>query len=897
MIRNIIIWLCILQFSEVVHSQVFFSDYQKLTKKYNDNLPSQVVDSIIAIALSDTSEEEVIQIIHDYAVSSYKKGEYQTAIKYGIQEIKVYEKNDLLNEAYVQALYNLGRFYFKNSNYEASKSVHEKIIALNYNDEVTGTSLFEIGNCYFALGDYYKAIDHFKIALVSIKKSGKQRLYIRRALDLTNRYEQINTKESLEQKSELLEEILYLSKHVQISVRDHYALYNSLASYYNNDETFDFEKSKYYQLQFLQKAIENNDSANMAISYGNLGNLYSLVKNDSAVIYLQKAISIQNEEDKIIRTYNNLAHHYLRNQQWGKALIETQQTLQKIAGSNLAPNSPPNFKIISKFSDKFSVLRAFNLEATAYIKLYEADGNIEGINKAYTNLLVADQVIDLLQLESDEQKSKLHWREQASSLYSKMIYCAIHLNKHDKAFFFNEKNKALLLTEAILLNSERAQLPKDIRNKEIELKKRIISLEHHESSSTSFSEELFETKQRLEEFQDSVKNIYPRYFTNSDHSTLLSLFTVQQKLKKNTVAVSFVWDSTDEFLDIAFGIFITKNKIIIEPIEDIVRLQNLIKEFRKSISSPFETQSQQTNFRNISYQLHNLLFPSEKIKRLIADKDLLIIPDNVLQGIPFEALISQENLDEYLILQHKIHYAYSLSFLFQNASIFRKTAKAFIGFAPVNFQDEDLEPLPNTVKEISNIQQLINGETFTNKQATKELFLKNSKDYKIIHLATHADIGTSPWIAFSDNKLNLNELYTVQNNAELIVLSACNTSLGEYAVGEGTLSLTRGFFYSGANSVVSTLWSVNDSSTSEILTTFYQNLSKGMSRSEALRSAKLKYLSNHSLSETSPYYWAPLILTGNETPINFAGIMNHSSIILFLILLGISIFLVSRFKM
>ena len=72
----------------------------------------------------------------------------------------------------------------------------------------------------------------------------------------------------------------------------------------------------------------------------------------------------------------------------------------------------------------------------------------------------------------------------------------------------------------------------------------------------------------------------------------------------------------------------------------------------------------------------------------------------------------------------------------------------------------------------------------------------------------------------------------------IFVLSACNTSLGNIKEGEGVFSLARGFFYSGANSVVSSLWNVNDKSTSQIISSFYENLEKGKSKSSALRLAK-----------------------------------------------------------
>ena len=81
--------------------------------------------------------------------------------------------------------------------------------------------------------------------------------------------------------------------------------------------------------------------------------------------------------------------------------------------------------------------------------------------------------------------------------------------------------------------------------------------------------------------------------------------------------------------------------------------------------------------------------------------------------------------------------------------------------------------------------------------------------------------------------------------------------------GEGVNSLSRGFFKSGAKSVISSLWSTNDKATATITGDFYKHLSKGKTKSEALRQAKLNYLKNNSDAEASPHYWASLILIGD----------------------------------
>ena len=194
------------------------------------------------------------------------------------------------------------------------------------------------------------------------------------------------------------------------------------------------------------------------------------------------------------------------------------------------------------------------------------------------------------------------------------------------------------------------------------------------------------------------------------------------------------------------------------------------------------------------------------------------------------------------------------------------------------------------------INKSLHGSIKLQDSATKEDFLTNSSDSKIIHLATHADVGKNPWIAFADKKLELHELYTYKNNADLVTLSACNTSLGELAKGEGVLSLARGFFYSGSKTVVSSLWEVNDKATAEIMTNFYDNLKQGQTKSQALNNAKRTYLSEHSLSEQSPYYWSSFVLIGDAGILNISSSKNLYIGLIMLVLLLITLLLYGRKK-
>lgn len=146
--------------------------------------------------------------------------------------------------------------------------------------------------------------------------------------------------------------------------------------------------------------------------------------------------------------------------------------------------------------------------------------------------------------------------------------------------------------------------------------------------------------------------------------------------------------------------------------------------------------------------------------------------------------------------------------------------------------------------------------------------------YRIVHLATHGEIdaagGRLPHLVFSlfdasgdplDGLLGAEELYGLRLPADLVVLSACRTALGEEVRGEGLVGLTQGFFHAGASRLLVSLWSVDDHATSELMRGFYRRLLAGSPPATALREAQLQAASEPAWR--SPYFWAPFVLLGD----------------------------------
>jgi CHAT domain-containing protein len=216
---------------------------------------------------------------------------------------------------------------------------------------------------------------------------------------------------------------------------------------------------------------------------------------------------------------------------------------------------------------------------------------------------------------------------------------------------------------------------------------------------------------------------------------------------------------------------------------------------------------------------------------------------------------------------------YSLDVSFKPGRLNRASVELDDDSPPLKFQR-----LPFTLQEAQAIASIVpEKET---KQALgfdaslKTILNAELDQYRIIHFATHGVLNTShpelSGIVLSlidksgrpqNGFLRLNEIYNLELNAELVVLSACQTALGKAARGEGLIGLTRGFMYAGAARIVASLWRINDRSTAELMRYFYAGMfQQHMAPAAALRAAQIKMWETSEWR--SPHHWAAFVLQG-----------------------------------
>jgi CHAT domain-containing protein len=317
------------------------------------------------------------------------------------------------------------------------------------------------------------------------------------------------------------------------------------------------------------------------------------------------------------------------------------------------------------------------------------------------------------------------------------------------------------------------------------------------------------------------------------------------------------------------------------------------------------------------YLYQKLIFPVEKY---FTSENLCIIPDEKLYSLSFENLISkftektffEYGKSEYLINKYNITYHFSSYLKNFNYSSKSNPVKQILAVAPdYNFlknKNMDSNNLFRDLKsfafltgigiEVRKINEITKADTLIGMYITKNIFKQKASDYEIIHLATHsfADIENpeSSGLIFGfdtiQNQIDILRNYEIRNlnlNCNLLVLSGCNTGIGEIISGEGVLSIARNFYIAGSSTIITSLWNVSDISTCEIMTYFYQFLNDGYSASESLKMAKLEYLKFSDPDGSNPIFWSGLVLIGDE---NY--IMNKSDNVLntkYFYILGISL--------
>ncbi|NEP43662.1 MAG: CHAT domain-containing protein, partial [Okeania sp. SIO2H7] len=410
---------------------------------------------------------------------------------------------------------------------------------------------------------------------------------------------------------------------------------------------------------------------------------------------------------------------------------------------------------------------------------------------------------------------------------------------------------------------------------------------------------------QLQQLEVKIKQNSPRYANLKYPDPLTASEIQQQVIDKDTILLQYSLGEDRSYLWL-----VTPTEISSYELPPRTEIEELAKQFREEITSLSPVPETGNKLSKI------LLSP---VANKLENKRLLIVGDGILQTIPFAALPLPQNLNQTnyqpLIVNHEIvslPSASSISILREQVKGRTPAPKKVAVFADPVFADNDprFQTTSQTKKETEtkdliamaltrSLEDFL-GLSFSRLEGTRQeaeailalvpdnleqlsldfdanresAINPNLSQYQIVHLATHGLLNeTQPELSGlvlslydktgkgKPGFLQLNDIFNLEMPAELVVLSACETGVGEEIRGEGLVSLTRGFMYAGAKIVVVSLWSVADNSTAQLMENYYQKiLETGKNPVESMRETQLEML--NSSNWKAPYYWAAFVVQG-----------------------------------
>jgi CHAT domain-containing protein len=613
--------------------------------------------------------------------------------------------------------------------------------------------------------------------------------------------------------------------------------------------------------------------------YGELSRLHLLWdKPDSALHYAQKRLAYEH---------------------WGK-----------IFNINDIPPTPRDSYIIRYY-------RSLATKIEAYKRLYQQTNDTSLLTYGLEHCNYAFELIDIINDKALGEQSGIANSKRAKTMATYGIYFTLELDKHKKdkrltrqAIRYSELSNANYLKYLLhsRYNEEQGQ-----DSAEHIIRSQIDEIDTQLQNSTAMEspeyDRLYNKSLSLKlQLANIALNTQPSPTTNQQYLNpdipTLNIDTLQGLIDKDMAIVIYHIDSFNEDSEDITDIQTDYSKRLVTFYIDNKSVEHSTKQLSEGQIEAFEEylRSLKTGHTQgiMSYgaTLYNTLF-SDISNQLSSMRKLVIIPDPSFSDIPLESLPTNSDGNPLCYtIATSYHYSTSLWALSKSKTLNTKHT-SFAAFAPdfssqhnelavansTTISDKTnanhrvgskvLAQLPMAKLEVQQLGNLFSSHTNGNAVVyygtiTKSDFVEHTPDFEIIHIASHgfADVRNfrNSGIYFSGTKpnssvdiLHLNEVYGLNMQANLVVLSACHTSIGKKVQGEGVMALPRGFLYAGVPNVIASLWKVHDEKTKELMVAFYTHLLKGNSYAEALKLAKIECI-NKGFIHTD---WAGFVLIGN----------------------------------
>lgn len=797
---------------------------------------------------------------------------------------------------------SIGRVYRKLGNHERALEYYRQALEIRKttlgaaHPNVAG-SYYEIGNLYGSISNYHSAIEYIQQGNRILESNSQVSndvlvTYYAYAGKMYGLIGDDDNARSLIQKGVSEAEKKLPDNHPFRAV-----VYNIAGEYWGDKG--DLKK----QSDFFKKAIaiyqssygagserEADVVSRMAATYARLGYPKEALKayDDALKMY---TIKVGQQNPKTVSVQLGIGDAYA-----GNGNVDAAQKAYRQAGENVGGNNKALALRISKsqallFEEKWPKdALAFYRTSLQLIDEISADYNNEAAR---------------IQLEKERRAIHIGAMNAAWKLYS-----AGDPSMLAEAFVMAEKSKAALLLENTRDQHAKtmAGVPDSLVNKERDLR---IELAYYKTSlyqaqknkdtaaTRAFEKNIFDLQRTLEQFKSRLEIDFPAYFRLKYTKPAVELAGIQKLLAENTTLLEyFVGDSA------IYCFEITRNAAQFNMQSYDKAFKNTVDGYQRSLTDAQLILNKPTTADSLYASTARSLFTLLMLPQPSAEttQKIIIIPDDFLAQFNFGTLLYEDVKDKnygafpYVSNRYVISYAYSAAFP-GDAVHHGRRSNEFAGFAP-SYEQADYKqidstqhpmaalvvrtgnlPLPGAALEVDMISKMMNGRSWMNEDATETNFKKYSGDFDVLHLAMHSLLNAEEprysELLFNhrndtvnDGYLTIAEIYNLKLNAQLVVLSACSSGFGKIQHGEGPISLSRAFSYAGCPSVVMSLWKVPDQITTTIMKNFYEGLTSGKNKDEALREAQMKFLSeNNDPLYRHPYYWAGFVVIGDTSPL------------------------------
>lgn len=905
----------------------------------------------VSLNKKSTDKHEKASYYQNVGLAYLNLVNYEQAEKYLLNSLKLKQKLLTQNDPRLARIYlNLGLLYFKVSLINKALYYYqlaEEIYLKNYasgNDELAAL-YWNIGNYYNILGDFNKSLAYLNKAEYIYNKNQEKNYakIIRLHADIGKSYFLSGDY------NEAIDNYLF-----SLKTKNDLALirsYRNLARSY--EYLGEYEKSEYYCEKSIETALKNKEDnkENLMFCYSYYANLlYRINQKKQAFQNYMKAYNLCKElysekSRELSFRLKDIGKYYLAENDYSQSLKYLQEAL--IAGipdfndSSFIVN--PSLTQIPADNHLFNIL---SNKANALYKKSINDNNSIHLNISIETYELALAVSDKIIRSYSSESSQLEFLLSVRSTRDKMLNALYHIyllsnnnNHKEKLFTLAEQSKASILLSALRDMDARfyGNIPYELIHQADELKKNLsyyekqayeerLNTQQDASKMTMINNEIFKLKTSYDSLLASLEQNYPSYYKLKYDDKTVTVKEIQERLEKNQVLIEYSISDTILFtFNISPGVY----EIVTHSIgKSFINLINNFREILKHDGMLNYDSTDYVEYLKSAYKLYAILL--ETYSEDLINKEVIIIPDGEIGYLSFDMLLTylpeQKGLNyrnlPYALKDHIFSYSSSATIHFEEfGSKKQKTHNQLIAFAP-NYHPVDndrladniprnarekLLPIPGVKEEVKNILNIYSGKMFLDEKATETEFKQLSEDYDILHLAMHTIIDDiNPLYSYmvfasdevdtlNDGLLNTYELFNMNFNGEMAVLSACNTGTGKLEKGEGIMSLARGFIYSGIPSIVMTLWTVEDKSSTELITSFYKYLADDMSKAVAMNKAKIDYLNNAGPLEAHPYFWAGYVNIGDISPLSIKP-KNPAIDFLWILLIIPFVILLIRFK-